>query len=444
MEEKRIYYVGIDHGNHLMKTSNHVFENGVERQAVKPTFQANTLVYDGAFYKIGEKRNSVKDSKLADDDYYLLTLAALAKECQSENIPNCARVVLGVGLPLKQFATVRKQLVKYLKRGSQPVHFKFEDVAYEFTIENVMTFPQCYAAVADRLGSMKGEHLIVDVGSWTIDIMHVKDGVPVESKCETFTESMISVIQEIKSRSSEVFGKEISENVITDYISNFGSNYPEKYARIMDEALEKFVARVEGILKENGHDTEFTNIIYVGGGAKVMERFGKHGDNISYVTDVRANAKGYEFLAKQMGFRERRLGCRLYVDRQSDANILEKLDRMLVDGSFPNQTELIKRGIELAYEEVYGEAEEVKASYKQEIDVKKLAEEVARALKPEMEMLMAECEVRVATAETPASPTPALASTHDAPQDDNTASVTDDEATLPSQTFNFLKGLNDD
>ena len=64
MEEKRIYYVGIDHGNHLMKTSNHVFENGVERQAVKPTFQANTLVYDGAFYKIGEKRNSVKGNCL--------------------------------------------------------------------------------------------------------------------------------------------------------------------------------------------------------------------------------------------------------------------------------------------------------------------------------------------------------------------------------------------
>lgn len=142
-----------------------------------------------------------------------------------------------------------------------------------------------------------------------------------------------------------------------------------------------------------------------------------------------------------MGFRERRLGCRLYMDRQSDANILKKLDRMLVDGSFPNQTELIKRGIELAYEEVYGEAEEVKASHRQEIDVKKFAEEVARALKPEMEKLMAECEARVAATETP---TPALASTHDAPQDDNTASVPDDEVILPSQTFNFLKGLNDD
>lgn len=144
-----------------------------------------------------------------------------------------------------------------------------------------------------------------------------------------------------------------------------------------------------------------------------------------------------------MGFRERRLGCRLYVDRQSDANILKKLDRMLVDGSFPNQTELIKRGIELAYEEVYGEVEEVKASYKQEIDVKKLAGEIVGVLKPEIEKLLVAYEARVATAETPTSPQPALASTHDAPQD-NTASVTDDEAILPSQTFNFLKGLNDD
>ena len=143
-----------------------------------------------------------------------------------------------------------------------------------------------------------------------------------------------------------------------------------------------------------------------------------------------------------MGFRERRLGCRLYVDRQSDANILKKLDRMLVDGSFPNQTELIKRGIELAYEEVYGE-ESARSSGMSDVDIRKLAGEIVVALKPEMEKLMAECEARVAATETPAPPTPALASMHDAPKD-NMASVTDDEVIIPSQTFNFLKGLNDD
>ncbi len=299
MEDKTIYYVGIDHGNHLMKTANHVFENGVERLATKPTFSGNTLIHAGVFYKIGEKRNSVKDSKLADDDYYLLTLVALAKECQSGAIPNGARVVLGVGLPLKHFATVRKAFVRYLKR-EQNVKFNYEDAQYSFTIENVLVFPQCYAAVADKLGDMSGEYLIVDVGSWTIDIMHVKDGVPVESKCETFTESMISVIQGIRSKSSELFGKEISEDVITAFISNGNCNCTEKYTRLMESELEAFVKKVEGILKENGHDTEFANIIYVGGGAKVMAAYGRRGNNIDYVVDVRANAKGYEYLARQL------------------------------------------------------------------------------------------------------------------------------------------------
>ena len=299
MEDKRIYYVGIDHGNHLMKSANHVFENGVERLATKPTFSGNTLIHEGVFYKIGEKRNSVKDSKLADDDYYLLTLVALAKECQSGAIPNGARVVLGVGLPLKHFATTRKAFVRYLKR-EQTVKFNYEDMQYNFTIENVLVFPQCYAAVADKLGDMKGEYLIVDVGSWTIDIMHVKDGVPVESKCETFTESMISVIQGIRSKSSELFGKEISEDVITDFISNGNGNCAEKYTRLMESELEAFAKKVEGILKENGHDTEFANIIYVGGGAKVMAAYGRRGNNIDYVVDVRANAKGYEYLARQL------------------------------------------------------------------------------------------------------------------------------------------------
>lgn len=301
MKEKKVYYVGIDHGNHLMKSSNHIFENGVERLAAKPTFAANTLIYDGVFYKIGEKRNSVKDNKLADDDYYMLTLVALAKECQSGTIPNGANVVLGVGLPLKHFATMRKAFIKYLKRSEEPVRFRYEDVQYSFNIENVLAFPQCYAAVADRLGTMQGEYLIVDIGSWTIDIMHVNDGVPVESKCETFTESMISVIQEIKSRSSEVNRKELPESVITKYISNMKCSHSEKHVKTIAESLKKFAKRVEGILKENGHDMEFANVIYVGGGAKVMAAYGTQRDNISYVTDVRANARGYEYLAKQIG-----------------------------------------------------------------------------------------------------------------------------------------------
>jgi plasmid segregation protein ParM len=110
---------------------------------------------------------NVKDNKLDDDAYYLLTLVLMAKEATTREIPYGAHEVLGVGMPLKQFATVRKQFVKYLMREKQPVHFRYEDQAFEFTIDNVRAFPQCYAAVAEQLSNMTGESLIVDAGSWT-------------------------------------------------------------------------------------------------------------------------------------------------------------------------------------------------------------------------------------------------------------------------------------
>ena len=295
-----VYYLGIDHGNHLMKGANHIMENGVEALETKPTFQANTLVYDGRFNKVGENRGNVKDSKLEDNDYYLLTLVLMAKEAEAREIPYGAHIVLGVGMPLKQFATVRKQFIKYLMRDRRPIHFRFEDKAYEFYIDDVLAFPQCYAAVADRITNMAQETLIVDVGSWTIDIMVVRNGVPIESQCETFTESMISVIQDIKSRTSELYGKEYSESKIMEYISNPNVQIPDKYKKLMDEAFKRFANRVEGLLKENGHDTEFSDVIYVGGGATVMRNYGKQSANIYYIEDVRANARGYEYLLKQM------------------------------------------------------------------------------------------------------------------------------------------------
>lgn len=150
-----------------------------------------------------------------------------------------------------------------------------------------MAFPQCYAAVADQLAVMQGECLIVDVGSWTIDIMEVRKGIPIESQCETFTESMISVIQDIKSRTSELYGKELSESKITEYIGNRNVTIPDRYKTLMDEAFRRFAERVEGILKENGHDTEFSNVIYVGGGATIMKNYGKRGDNIRYIEEHR-------------------------------------------------------------------------------------------------------------------------------------------------------------
>lgn len=93
--------------------------------------------------------------------------------------------------------------------------------------------------------------------------------------------------------------------------------------------------------------------------------------------------------------RERRLNCRLYSDRRADAEVLKKLDRLIADRHFLNQTELIKRGIELAYEEVYGQEKVVQNAVMSEEEVQALAEAVAGELKQEIQQIMAGCEASI-------------------------------------------------
>ena len=58
-------------------------------------------------------------------------------------------------------------------------------------------FPQCYAAVVDKISTMAKKTLIVDIGSWTIDIMPVINKSPDESKCVTIPKGLITCMRSI-------------------------------------------------------------------------------------------------------------------------------------------------------------------------------------------------------------------------------------------------------
>ena len=69
----------------------------------------------------------------------------------------------------------------------------------------------------------------------------------------------------------------------------------------INAGLKRYALEVEAKLRELKIDFDFTNVVYVGGGAGVMRRFGScTGDNVRYVTDVRANALGYQYLAQNL------------------------------------------------------------------------------------------------------------------------------------------------
>lgn len=83
-----MYVIGIDHGYGNMKTANFCFPTGIMAYDNEPLFTADMLVFGGRYYLIGEGYKEFVPDKIKDEDYYLLTLVAIAKELKAENITN--------------------------------------------------------------------------------------------------------------------------------------------------------------------------------------------------------------------------------------------------------------------------------------------------------------------------------------------------------------------
>lgn len=89
---------------------------------------------------------------------------------------------------------------------------------------------------------------------------------------------------------------------IIDVIRGKQSNVNADFIPFIEKGLQQYADEVEAKLREIKVDLLHENIVYVGGGACVMKRFGRtQGRNIQYVTDVKANAIGYRYLAENLG-----------------------------------------------------------------------------------------------------------------------------------------------
>ena len=72
--------IGIDHGYYAIKTRHFSFPAGIAVYSHEPYTLQNTLEYGGKFFVCGTGRQPILRNKMENDNYYLLTLAAIAKE----------------------------------------------------------------------------------------------------------------------------------------------------------------------------------------------------------------------------------------------------------------------------------------------------------------------------------------------------------------------------
>ena len=140
--------IGVDHGYAAIKTAHCVFPTGLTAYNHEPYTRQDVLEYEGKWYVCGTGRQPVQREKMANDTYYLLTLAAIARELERRRLPHRCTVALASGLPLTSYGRQKGSFKKYLLRSPQPVKYRYEGEAYEVTVEGVWLYPQGYSALA--------------------------------------------------------------------------------------------------------------------------------------------------------------------------------------------------------------------------------------------------------------------------------------------------------
>ena len=193
--------IGIDHGYYAIKTVHCSFPAGLTSYGEhEPYTRQGLLEFGGCFFVCGSGRQPIQRDKTINDNYYLLTLAAIAKEIRQRGLPPECSVRIAAGLPLTSFGRDKPKFKDYLLRSNQPVNFKFEGVEYSITIEEVAVFPQGYAALMTETGLLQDEPsmLLMDLGGWTVDLMRIDNAIPAADTAHSLELGMIRCVDDIR------------------------------------------------------------------------------------------------------------------------------------------------------------------------------------------------------------------------------------------------------
>ena len=238
--------IGAGYGYYAVKTRHFSFPAGITAYRYEPYTLQNTLEYQGKYYVCGTGRQPILRNKMENDNDYLLTLAAIAKEIQQRGEKRECAVNLGAGLPLAGFGREKKAFREYLLRSSQPVSFKFEGISYQVTIQDVRLFPQGYSSIAVHPELIRGEPsvLLMDVGGWTVDLMRLDNGIPNASACRSLELGMIRCIDEAKEQVRRETGLSVTDAQVERVLAGQSCSMDEnartiiqKQGRIYTEAL---------------------------------------------------------------------------------------------------------------------------------------------------------------------------------------------------------------
>lgn len=296
--------IGLDHGYGNIKTAHRVFTTGVERFEEEPIVSMNYVKFKDKYYVIGENHLVYQGNKTDSQDFFILTLAGLAEELKFRELHD-ANIVLAVGLPLAWAKSQAADFKRYLMQETD-LDFTFRKERYRVHLCGVEVFPQGFAAICNA-GSMQGINMMVDVGNGTMNVMQIVDGRPLEKSLVTDKFGVSICMKEIQKELSKVSGESIPEMLIEPLLREGIQERTDTVAKTVQRIAEQYAENILKRLIDYGYKENLVHLYVVGGGGCLLRHYSdiREKANVTFIRDVCANAKGYEYLAMQKQRRSR-------------------------------------------------------------------------------------------------------------------------------------------
>ena len=256
-------------------------------------------MHESKFYLIGEGHKEFLADKTRDLDYYVLALAAIARELNIRKM-TCGKIRIAAGLPLTWVSGQRDEFRDYLMQN-KAVDFSFRNVSYHVEIVGVDVFPQGFAAVADRLSDFRGVNMICDIGNGTMNIMFINDKKPVSGNMFTEKYGTHQCLLAVRENVMRAHHTTVDEAII-NRVFRFGTaDIKEDYLKTITDTATDYVEGIFQRLREHEYNPELMRLYVLGGGSCLIRNFGVYdASRVTINDDICATAKGYVSLPVSM------------------------------------------------------------------------------------------------------------------------------------------------
>lgn len=320
---KKILFIGIDVGNYDTKSQHTTLPSGYEGPfSAKPILANECLCLNGQFYQISSERLYYLQDKTRDDRCIVLTLCSIANEIiykttKAQNDPDhesvqkgieqVKHIALGAGLPIAHYRKNDVQnLMEYYQRFmSDGITFEYNNYRFSFTMVFCRIYPQGGAAAASITSNIISKYptyYIFDIGGYTLDVAQFVDGSP-QKDVHSMELGIITLYDNIIEKIFKDHNQMLTYSVVNDVLCSKPHVIEDKLVEIIIDMTKRHADKIISALRQNKIAFSSYPCIFIGGGSIVLKKYILQNDQIrrdivQFITDTRANAKGYAKLLR--------------------------------------------------------------------------------------------------------------------------------------------------